>query len=161
SVDLADIATKLDSSTKLLMVTNYFGFPQDLLKIRWFCDEHKIFLLEDCAHSFFGEYKGKPLGSYGDYAVASSMKFFPVYDGGCLVSSRRRIDNLNLTSAGSAFEAKAAIDTLEKGFEYGRMGLLQILFKLPLKFKNLFWRKIKSRIPSKKISLGPSASEGG
>ena len=54
SVDLDDIRTRLDSSTKLLLITHYFGFPQDLSKLRIFCDEHHILMLEDCAHAFFG-----------------------------------------------------------------------------------------------------------
>ena len=52
SVDLEDVRSRLDSSTKLLLVAHYFGFPQAMAKIRNFCDEHRIFLLEDCAHSF-------------------------------------------------------------------------------------------------------------
>ena len=78
SVNLDDIAAKVNASTKVLMVTNYFGFPQDLTKIRAFCDAHGLLMLEDCAHSFLGEHNGKSVGSYGDYAIASSMKFFPI-----------------------------------------------------------------------------------
>jgi len=33
SVDLDDIQARLDGSTKLLIVVNYFGFPQNLSKI--------------------------------------------------------------------------------------------------------------------------------
>ena len=160
SVDLLDIAGKIDASTRALMTTNYFGFPQDLSKIRQLCDEHNIFMLEDCAHSFFGEHAGKPLGSYGDYAIASSMKFFPIYEGGCLLSSTRTIDNIHLTSAGPAFEAKAAFNALEKGFEYNRMRLLQGMLMLPMWLKNFIWRSIKKGSAAKKISLGPGSSDG-
>lgn len=153
SVDLDDVQARLDSSTKLLLVTHYFGFHQDLSKLRFFCDKHNIFMLEDCAHAFFGEYKGKPLGSFGDYAIASTMKFFPTSEGGCLVSSHHPITSLPLESAGVGFEMKATLDALERGFEYGRMGLLHKILYLPIYLKNLIWKFVKKRIRSEKIDL--------
>lgn len=160
SVDLNDIQAKLDNSVKLLLVTHYFGFPQNLVKIRNFCDKQKIYLLEDCAHSFFGEFNGKPLGSYGDYAIASTMKFFPIYEGGCLVSAYHDIKQLQLHSAGLSFEIKAALNALEKGFEYDRMKFFKKFLGVPIWLKDYIWRSIKSKTSEKKI-IGPSASDGG
>jgi len=160
SVDLDDIRNKLDGSTKLLIATHYFGFPQNLVKIRDFCDSHGIYLLEDCAHSFFGEFGGKPLGMYGDYAIASTMKFFPIYEGGCLVSARNSIEQISLHSAGPDFEIKAALNALEKGFEYDRMGLLKKTLVAPIRLKDRIWKSVKQRAPGKK-QIGPGASDGG
>lgn len=161
TVDLDDVLAKIDGNTKVLMATNYFGFPQDLANLRRFCDEHSLYLLEDCAHSFLGKHRQKPLGSYGDFAIASAMKFFPVYEGGCLVSGKHDIKELRLTSAGLGFEAKSAFNALEKGFAYGRMSLLKAGLSLPLKIKNLLWAQIKKTAPSNSISLAPGASDGG
>lgn len=160
SVDLHDIQIKLDDSVKLLLVTHYFGFPQNLLTIRNFCDKQKIYLLEDCAHSFFGEFDGKPLGTYGDYAIASTMKFFPIYEGGCLISARYNIEQLELHSAGLGFEIKATLNALEKGFEYNRMQLLRKSLAIPIWLKDHIWKSVKNKT-SKKISIGPGASDGG
>jgi perosamine synthetase len=161
SVNLDDITAKVTSSTKVLMVTNYFGFPQNLTKIRAFCDAHGLLMLEDCAHSFLGEHNGKSVGSYGDYAIASSMKFFPVYEGGCLVSARHSLAAVPLRSAGPGFEAKVAFNTLEDGFEYHRLGLIKVLMWLPMFFKNFLWGQIKARKPSTVKSLSPGSSDGG
>ncbi len=162
SVDLDDVQNKLDESTKLLIATHYFGFPQNLVKIRNFCDIHEIYLLEDCAHSFFGEFEGRPIGAYGDYAIASTMKFFPIYEGGCLVSGRNNIEQIELRSAGLAFEIKAALNTLERGLEYDRMGSLRKLFATPLKLKDYLWKSVKQGSPGEnKKKIGPGASEGG
>jgi len=160
SVDLDDIQARLDGSTKLLLVVHYFGFPQNLSKLRIFCDEHNILLLEDCAHSFFGEYDGRPLGSFGDYAIASTMKFFPIYEGGCLVSSRYPISSLHLEPSGVGFEMKAVLDVLERGFKYGRFGFIQKLIYLPMLLKNFIWGLVKKRVSSEKIDFGPGSSEG-
>lgn len=160
SVNLEDIFSKLDKSVKLLMVTHYFGFPQNLQKIKAFCESRNIYLLEDCAHAFFGEFDRKPLGSYGDYAIASSMKFFPIYEGGCLVSNQKNIKQLELYSAGLSFEIKAALNSLEKAFDYGRLMWLKNVLSVPLKIKNKIWVILKNK-NSIKQSIGPGSSDGG
>lgn len=141
SVDLDSAGALLDPSVKAILVPNYFGFPQDLQRIRAFCDKHGIFMLEDCAHAFFGECDGKPLGSFGDYAVASTWKFFPVLDGGCLVSSRRSLGSTKLQALSLYQEIKLAVNTLEKACEYGRLPLLKLLMSLPVRARALLTRK--------------------
>ncbi|MGO4381883.1 aminotransferase class I/II-fold pyridoxal phosphate-dependent enzyme [Pseudoduganella sp. RAF53_2] len=160
-VDLDDVATKLDGRCKVLMATNYFGFPQDLSALRAFCDSKGIMLLEDCAHSFLGEHKGRPLGSWGDFAIASSMKFFPIYEGGLLVSSRRSLDKVNPQSAGLGFEAKVMVNTLEDGFSHGRLRVLRALTWVPMKLKSLLWTQIKAHRQPGAQSLAPGSSDGG
>lgn len=161
TADLDDLKSKLGGTTKVLMATNYFGFPQNLTDIRRFCDVNGLLFLEDCAHSFMGEYQGKPLGSYGDYAIASAMKFFPIYEGGCLVSSRHKIDNVRLQSAGVRFELKAALNALEKGFAYGRMSFLKVLLSIPMWLKRAVWAGGRGVEATKQIAFGPGASDGG
>lgn len=161
SVDLEDVSANLGPNVKALMVTNYFGFPQNLSKIRAFCDAHGLLMLEDCAHTFLGEHNGQPVGSFGDYAIASSMKFFPIYEGGCLASSRHSLDTVELVSAGAGFEAKIAFNTIEGGFEYRRLGMAKMLLKAPMALKNFIWGQIKSRKVSGVQSLVPNSSEGG
>jgi dTDP-4-amino-4,6-dideoxygalactose transaminase len=161
SVDLDDIAAKIDGTTIVVMATNYFGFPQDLPALRALVDARGLKLLEDCAHSFLGECKGKPIGSYGDYAIASSMKFFPIYEGGCLVSARHSLASVNLHSAGLGFETKVAFNTLEDGFEYRRLTGIKILLWLPMALKNFLWRQIKARKTNGVKSLSPGSSDGG
>lgn len=161
SVDLDDVAAKLNGSTKVLLAANYFGFPQNLSAIRAFCDANGLLMLEDCAHCFLGEHKGQPVGSYGDYAIASSMKFFPIYEGGALVSSRHSLEAVKLHSPGLGFEVKAAINALEEGFEYQRLGLVKALLWLPMALKDALWGTIKARTGQGAASLAPGSSEGG
>lgn len=160
-IDLDDLERRVTPRTRVLMATNYFGFPQPLDKLRAFCDGHGIQLLEDCAHSFLGEYRGKPLGSFGDYAIASSMKFLPIYEGGCLVSARHALDGVRLRSAGAGFEAKVAINALEEGCQYRRLGPLRHLLALPMALKNALWQRMKARNPARAQPLSPGSSEGG
>ena len=163
TVDLDDLAVKAagSASIKALMATNYYGFHQPLPALRAFCDARGIQLLEDCAHSFLGHHAGRPLGSWGDYAIASSMKFFPVYEGGCLVSARHRLDGVALQSAGAAFEAKVLLNSVENGFAYGRLPLLRALMALPMAAKNAVWGVIKARRHGDAPALAPGSSDGG
>jgi perosamine synthetase len=159
SIDLDDIASKLNGATKVLMVTSYFGFPQDLSAIRAFCDAHGLLMLEDCAHCFFGEHAGQPVGAFGDYAIASSMKFFPIYEGGCLVSARHDLASVALHSGGLGFEAKAALVTLENAFAHGRLGALHALLRLPLLLKQAAWGLLKKHRPAGAPALAPDSSD--
>jgi len=142
--DLGDIAAKLDGRVKAIMVTHFFGFPQDLAPLRTLSDRHGIGLIEDCAHCFFGQRDGVAVGSTGDYAIGSSMKFFPIYEGGCLVSHRHAL-NVRLRGAGAGFEAKAALGALETAFVYGRLGGLRAMLALPLRLKSMLWNAFKAR----------------
>ena len=145
TADLNDIAAKLGPSVKAVMVTHFFGIPQDLRPLRALCDGHGLALLEDCAHCFFGRFGETPVGSSGDYAIGSSMKFFPIYEGGCLVSARHAFKTVHLRPAGTGFEAKAALAALEASFAYGRLPVLRALLSLPLRLKSALWGALKAR----------------
>ncbi|MGZ8288006.1 MAG: aminotransferase class I/II-fold pyridoxal phosphate-dependent enzyme [Telluria sp.] len=160
SADLDDIAARLDDRVRALVVVNYFGFPQKLAEIRAFCDRHGIMMVEDCAHSFFGASGGQALGSFGDYAIASSMKFFPIYEGGALVSARHPLDAAALRSGGAGFELKAGLAAVERGMAFGRLPLAGALLRLPLTLKGVLWNLLKRRRgAAAAAALTPSSSD--
>jgi dTDP-4-amino-4,6-dideoxygalactose transaminase len=161
AVDLDDVAARLGPRVKALVVTHYFGFPQDLARLRAFCDAHALALVEDCAHCFFGEHAGRPVGSFGDYAIASSMKFYPAYDGGVLLSARHRLDRVRLRSAGPGFEAKAILAALELAFGYRRLAPLRMALALPLWAKDRLWPLLKARRKGGAPALAPASSDSG
>lgn len=157
-VDLADLSAKYDPRVKALVVTHYFGFMQDMAPIRAWCDRHNVALLEDCAHCFFGA----QAGTSGDYAIASSMKFFPAYEGGVLASRRHDLHAIALQSAGASFELKVALNTLERSFAYGRLAPLRLLLALPLRVKDALWRRRKAgRAEAPALAPASSDSEAG
>lgn len=123
SVDLDDVAAKIDSKTRAFIAVNYFGFPQDLGALRRFCDQHELTFIEDCAHSFFGSCAGQPLGTFGHFAVASLAKFFPVRDGGCLVIGAGMSENLRVEQRSQSLGANIAaiLDTVEEAATFGRL----------------------------------------
>lgn len=86
--DVADIRRRLTDRTRGVVAIHYFGFPQPIAQLRALCDEHGVFLVEDCAHVLTGRADGRPLGGFGDVSVFSWAKFLPVLDGGHLVINR-------------------------------------------------------------------------
>ena len=129
SINLEDVARKVGPRTRAMIATNYFGFPQDLRAIRSVCDDHKLTLIEDCAHSFFGTSGGQPLGSYGDYAVGSLTKFFPVKEGGGLVTNDPAARQLTLRGRTMDAELRGIYAGLEDAIYYHRLTLFKPLVR--------------------------------
>lgn len=63
------IKSKITSKTKLILAQHTFGNPVEIDKLMEIAKEKNIFVVEDCAHSLGGFYKGKKLGTWGDSAV--------------------------------------------------------------------------------------------
>ena len=45
--------------------------PADIAAIHTLCRDHKLYLIEDCAHALGASYQGRPCGSFGDIALLS------------------------------------------------------------------------------------------
>ena len=84
-VDLEDLQSRVDERTRAILVTHYFGFPQDRQQIGQICLQHGLRLIEDCAHVLLGHHEAANLGTMGDLAIFSIRKFLPVPDGGALL----------------------------------------------------------------------------
>ncbi len=143
SVNLGDIEARITNKTRALLVVHYFGFPQDMVQIRAFCDARGLALIEDCAHAFFGAIGGRPIGAFGDYAIASAWKFFPICDGGLIVSARKSLADIKLQSPGAWGQAKAMVNTFEQAFDYRRLPIARLLLKGPLLLKDMTLKQLK------------------
>lgn len=119
--------------TKAIVVAQLFGLPRSLAAVRAWCDRHGIALVEDCAHTFFGQAGERPVGHWGDLATASVSKFFPVPEAG-LLASNRPLPPQALRPAGERQEIKAWVNLLERSTQQRRLTglntLLDSLFSL-------------------------------
>jgi len=140
SVDLDDLAARAQGARALLAI-HYFGFPQDMAGLRAFCDARGIALIEDCAHAFFGDFDGRAVGTTGDVAIASTWKFFPVQEGGCLVAKG---PPNRLSGPGLRYQAKSMMNALERAWAMGRLPVLRVLFAPAFGLKNLL-RDLRKR----------------
>ena len=66
-----DIQKKVTSKTKLLVIVHLYGLACDMDSIQKTCSEHNLLLVEDCAQAIGAEYRGKKVGTFGDYSCFS------------------------------------------------------------------------------------------
>lgn len=157
SADLDDVAAKIATPARALMVVNYFGFPQPLDALRDFCDRNGLVLIEDCAHSAFGSIAGRRLGSFGDYAIACHTKFYPTFEGGALIFNRPDRAPVPLEPPGPMFNLNAAVTTIQRALSYGRLWALEPLVALA---EAAVRRARGARAPQQPDAQGPVMEAG-
>ena len=65
---------------RAIVAVDLFGLPADYDRIREIADRYGLYILEDAAQGFGGEYHGRRAGSFGDISTTS---FFPAKPLGC------------------------------------------------------------------------------
>jgi len=73
NLDLDNFEKKITKKTKALMLVHAMGNCADMEKIVRICKKKKIILIEDACEALGSKYKGKQLGTFGDF---SSYSFF-------------------------------------------------------------------------------------
>ncbi len=92
-IDLQEVEKKITKKTKAVVAVHLYGLSVDLSQLKKILRKRKITLIEDCAQAFGTTYKGKPVGTFGEFACFS---FYPTKnlatlgDGGALVIKSRR-----------------------------------------------------------------------
>ena len=71
NIDPKKIEEKITPKTKAIYIVHYGGLVCDMDPIMEIARQHKLFVLEDCAHAVGAEYKGRKAGSIGDVGVFS------------------------------------------------------------------------------------------
>lgn len=66
-----DIKRKITKRTKVIMPVHLGGYPCDMEVIMKIAKEHDIMVVEDAAHGFGSFYKGKAVGTIGDFGSFS------------------------------------------------------------------------------------------
>ncbi|MCA9471155.1 MAG: DegT/DnrJ/EryC1/StrS aminotransferase family protein, partial [Nitrospira sp.] len=116
-IDLEDLATRVDGQTKAIIAIHYFGILQPLKRLRAFCQQYQLFLIEDCAHILMGDVEGDQIGSVGDISIFSWRKFLPIYDGGLLIYNHvPPQSSLRWTNLKWWYQLKIVKNLLEKCF---------------------------------------------
>lgn len=73
TMDPADLARKINSRSRAIMVVHLFGHPTDMDPINELARKHGLKVFEDCAEAHGATYKGKKVGSL---SLASGFSFF-------------------------------------------------------------------------------------
>ena len=91
-MDIDDCLKKITNKTKAIMPVHLYGnlFPTFNLKKKI---RKNIYIIEDSAHAFSGEYNNKPLGFYADFLIFSfyATKSITCGEGGAILSNNKQL----------------------------------------------------------------------
>jgi dTDP-4-amino-4,6-dideoxygalactose transaminase len=107
NVDPQAVEAAITPRTKAIVAVDYAGHPADLDELRAIADKHKIYLMEDAAHSIGSTYKGRAVGSIAD---VTAFSFFPTK---------------NMTTGEGGAVASIHPELLEKAKRFSRQGLVR------------------------------------
>lgn len=72
NIDPKKIEAVITKKTRAIMVVHLFGQPADMRPIMSLARKHKLKIIEDSCETMFANYRGKPVGSFGDIACFST-----------------------------------------------------------------------------------------
>ena len=90
-IDVSQVQGAITTKTKAISWVNYAGIAPNIEGLQSLAKEFGLLLIEDNAHGLGGSYKGKPLGSFGDFATQSfhATKNIQCGEGGALIINNR------------------------------------------------------------------------
>ncbi|MBV8124767.1 MAG: DegT/DnrJ/EryC1/StrS aminotransferase family protein [Burkholderiaceae bacterium] len=87
-IDPEDIRRHITPHTRAIMPVHLYGQACDMDAIMALAQEHRLFVVEDCAEAFGSMYKGRHVGTFGDISTFSFFgnKTITTGEGGMVVS---------------------------------------------------------------------------
>ncbi len=81
NIDLDDLEKKITNRTKVIIPVDFTGQSVDMDSIRKIADRYDLIIIEDAAHAFGSEYKGKKVGTAADMTMFSFHPVKPITTG--------------------------------------------------------------------------------
>lgn len=81
NIDPKKIEEKITPKTKAIMIVHLYGKSCEMDSILSLCKKYDLKLIEDCAQAHGAKYKGKQIGTFGDFGAFS---FYPTKNLGAL-----------------------------------------------------------------------------
>lgn len=100
TIDPTDLEKKITNKTKAIVIQYTFGIPGEIDEIVRIAKKHRLFIVEDVAHTIGTVYKGKKLGSIGDAAFFSfgRDKAFSSVFGGIAITNNKAVGEFIISS---------------------------------------------------------------
>jgi L-glutamine:2-deoxy-scyllo-inosose/3-amino-2,3-dideoxy-scyllo-inosose aminotransferase len=88
-LDPADVRRKITSRTKAIIPVHLYSQIASMTELMTIAREHKLYVVEDCAHTHGSEWEGKPVGAIGDAGSYSfqGSKGMTAGEGGAIVTN--------------------------------------------------------------------------
>ena len=173
NIDPKSIREKITSKTKAIITVSLYGLSPEYDEILKICEEFNLYLIEDNAECFLGYYKGKLVGTFGDFASYSfqASKHISCGEGGMLTTNNETLADIarRFTSLGyagvSSTQSKITKDDIQDpsynrhvsvGFNYrmselqsavilGQLERLEQLVQIRIQVSNIFDEVLKDQ----------------
>lgn len=105
---------------KAVIIVSLYGMPATMDKLLKICKKHKVPVIEDAAESLGATYKGRLVGTFGDYNVISfnGNKIITTSGGGMLLTKKEKDTKKALFWATQSREPKKYYEHKEIGYNY-------------------------------------------
>ena len=153
NIDPARIAERIGPRTRAILPVHFAGRPCDMDAIMALAARHDLRVVEDCAHAIEAEWRGRPVGTIGDFGCFSFYVTKNVTTGeGGMVVARREEDAARIKVLGLHGMSKDAwkrfsdegykhYQVVETGFKYNMMDLQAAIGIHQLRRVEPFWRR--------------------
>lgn len=133
NMDLDDLERKITPKTKAIIAVHWGGYPLDLDRLKQIQTKalsmygFKPAIIEDAAHAFGSEYKGKRLGNHGNITMYSlqAIKHITSIDGGIIALPHQELYNraklirwYGIDRDGNRKDFRCEADIEEWGFKF-------------------------------------------
>jgi perosamine synthetase len=103
NMDISLLERTITKKTRAIIVTHIFGYPMDVIKIQAMVQKaeekygHKIYIIQDAAHSYGAKWKGELITKFGDASIFGSniSKIInSIFGGMVITNSQETYDDL-------------------------------------------------------------------
>ncbi|ONK21035.1 UDP-4-amino-4,6-dideoxy-N-acetyl-beta-L-altrosamine transaminase [Bacillus sp. VT-16-64] len=101
NIDVHQIEANITERTKAIIPVHFAGYPCDMEPLMEIAKKHNLIVIEDAAHAVYTQYKGKMIGSIGDYTCFSfyATKNLATGEGGMVTTNNEEAaDQLRVMS---------------------------------------------------------------
>ncbi len=111
-MNVDDVKKKMTKKTRAIIPVHYAGRTCDMDELLKIHEETGVRIIEDAAHAFGSEYKGRRIGSFGDITCFSfdSIKALTCGDGGAIVTNDNELDDLARKKRLLGIERKSMVE---------------------------------------------------
>lgn len=176
NISVSEIEKKITDKTKAIVPVHFAGYPCDMDRIMELAANHNLKVIEDCAHAIETTYKGRKVGSIGDFGCLSFYVTKNIVTGeGGMILCKREEDAARLKILALHGMTKDAWNrfgsdgykhyrVVECGYKYNMMDIQAALGIHQLKRveenwlkRQKIWRQYQEAFSDLPISLPPEA----
>lgn len=102
NLDLEQVERSITTKVKAIMPVHVYGNPVDMIRLKQICEQHNLWLVEDCCEALGAKFNGQNVGTIGDvgtYSFYFSHHISTLEGGMCITNSFELNDLMRILRA--------------------------------------------------------------